>query len=83
VVARLLGPDVDPYEGVVPQLGMVDVDRLHESLRVSVETLCAALLPAIPLGHFRALATLGDTPSCRTATALASGGFVLLCHRSV
>jgi len=48
VVARLLGPDIDPYDGVVPQLGMVDIDRLHDSLRVPAETLRAALLPAIP-----------------------------------
>ncbi|WP_322094022.1 TniQ family protein [Paraburkholderia bannensis] len=48
VVARLLGPDVDPYDGVVPQLGAVDIDRLHESLRVPAEALRTALLPAIP-----------------------------------
>ncbi|WP_322062776.1 hypothetical protein [Paraburkholderia sp. J63] len=55
VVARLLGPDVDPYEGVVPQLGIVDVDRLHESLRVPAETLRVALLPAIPRRRYSGL----------------------------
>ncbi len=44
VVARLMGPDIDPYEGVVPELGQIDIDRLHESLSVPVETLRAALL---------------------------------------
>jgi hypothetical protein len=44
VVARLMGPDIDPYEGVVPELGQVDIDRLQESLSVPVDTLRAALL---------------------------------------
>jgi hypothetical protein len=44
VVARLMGPDVDPYDGVVPELGMVDLDRLRESLSIPRKTLRAALL---------------------------------------
>ncbi|SOE47734.1 hypothetical protein SAMN05446635_0173 [Burkholderia sp. OK233] len=44
VVARLMGPDIDPYEGVVPQLGLVDIRRLHESLPVPIKTLHASLL---------------------------------------
>ncbi|WP_176060124.1 hypothetical protein [Paraburkholderia sp. BCC1876] len=44
VVARLMGPDVDPYEGIVPELGRVDIARLRESLPVPVRTLRAALL---------------------------------------
>jgi hypothetical protein len=44
VVARLMGPDTDPYEGVVPELGMVDIDRLHDTLAVPTKTLRAALL---------------------------------------
>lgn len=48
VVAQLLGRDIDPYEGVVPQRGVVDVAGLHESLRVPVGRLRAALLPSVP-----------------------------------
>ncbi|PMS34973.1 hypothetical protein B0G57_1125 [Trinickia symbiotica] len=44
VVARLMGPDIDPYEGIVPQLGLVDIVRLHETLAVPVKMLRAALL---------------------------------------
>lgn len=32
VMARVMGPDIDPYEGVVPQLGDVSVARLHSVL---------------------------------------------------
>nr|WP_035472920.1 hypothetical protein [Caballeronia sp. Lep1P3] len=44
-VARLMGPDIDPYAGIAPQLGLVDLRRLHQSLPVPVKTLRAALLP--------------------------------------
>lgn len=44
VVARLMGPDIDPYEGVVPQLGIVDIVRLRDTLAVPTKTLRAALL---------------------------------------
>jgi TniQ len=46
VVARLMGPDIDPYEGVAPQLDTVDIRRLHATLAVPVKTLRASLLPA-------------------------------------
>jgi hypothetical protein len=44
IVAQLMGPDIDPYEGIVPELGEVDIDRLRENLPVPVRTLRAALL---------------------------------------
>jgi hypothetical protein len=44
VVARLMGPDIDPYEGVVPELGLIDINRLRENLLVPVGTLQVALL---------------------------------------
>ncbi|WP_204360102.1 hypothetical protein [Ralstonia sp. GX3-BWBA] len=44
VVARLLGADIDPYEGVVPQLGMIDLRRLHHTLAVPIRTLRIALI---------------------------------------
>lgn len=44
VVARLLGADIDPYEGVVPQLGLVDVVRLRDNLAVPLKTLREALV---------------------------------------
>jgi hypothetical protein len=47
VVARLMGPDIDSYEGVIPQQDAVDVDRLQESLSLLVRTLRAALLPSV------------------------------------
>jgi len=46
VVARLLGPDVDPYEGLVPRLGVIDIDRLRANLQVSRRSLRTALIPA-------------------------------------
>ncbi|KVM86758.1 hypothetical protein WJ60_19440 [Burkholderia ubonensis] len=44
VVARLMGPDIDPYEGVVPQLGAVNVARLHRTLGLPSASLQIALL---------------------------------------
>jgi hypothetical protein len=44
VVARLMGPDIDPYEGVLPQLRLIDIVRLHDTLAVLVKMLRAALL---------------------------------------
>ncbi|MGU8077242.1 hypothetical protein [Burkholderia pyrrocinia] len=44
VVARLMGPDIDPYEGVVPQLGAVNVARLHVTLGIPMAPLEIALL---------------------------------------
>lgn len=44
VVARLMGPDIDPYEGIVPVRGLVDLDRLHGSLGLPKCILRAALL---------------------------------------
>jgi hypothetical protein len=44
VVARLMGPDIDPYEGVVPQLGAVNLDRLHRALGIPFAPLEIALL---------------------------------------
>ncbi|SOE87238.1 TniQ protein [Burkholderia sp. YR290] len=51
VVARLMGLDVDPYEGIVPRRGVVDVVRLQESLGLPVEMLRAALMD--PVGRQR------------------------------
>jgi hypothetical protein len=39
IVARLLRSDIDPYEGVVPELGEVDINRLRENLTLPVGTL--------------------------------------------
>ncbi|MGY4835197.1 hypothetical protein [Burkholderia pyrrocinia] len=44
VLARLMGPDIDPYEGVVPQLGAVNVARLHVTLGIPMAPLEIALL---------------------------------------
>lgn len=44
VVARLMGADIDPYEGVVPQAGNVDLQRLRNTLAVPLKTLRASLL---------------------------------------
>ncbi len=44
VVARVIGPDVDPYEGVVPQLGIVSVARLHGILGILYASLEIGLL---------------------------------------
>jgi ribosomal protein L37AE/L43A len=44
LVARLARPDIDPYEGVVPELGEVDINRLRENLPVPVAMLQVALL---------------------------------------
>jgi len=44
VVARLLGADIDPYAGVVPQLGQIDLGRLHDTLAVPLNTLRTALV---------------------------------------
>lgn len=44
VVANLMGPDIDPYEGIVPELGVVDIDRLHGALCLPKTTLRDALL---------------------------------------
>jgi len=44
VVARLMGPDIDPDEGVVPQLGAVNLDRLRRTLGIPCASLEIALL---------------------------------------
>ncbi|WP_082902766.1 TniQ family protein [Paraburkholderia ginsengiterrae] len=44
IVARLMGPDVHPYEGIVPELGAVNLERLRENLPVPVRMLRVALL---------------------------------------
>jgi hypothetical protein len=44
VVAQLLGPDVDPYEGLVPRLSVIDIDRLRANLQVSRSSLRMALI---------------------------------------
>ncbi|AJW93817.1 hypothetical protein QHI69_38095 (plasmid) [Burkholderia gladioli pv. gladioli] len=44
VVARLMGPDIDPNEGVTPQLGLVDLARLRRTLGIPIAPLEIALL---------------------------------------
>jgi hypothetical protein len=44
VVARLLVPDVDPYEGLVPRLDVIDIDRLRANLQISGRSLRTALI---------------------------------------
>ncbi|MGF6872811.1 hypothetical protein [Paraburkholderia sp. MM5477-R1] len=51
VVARTMGLDVDPYEGIVPRQGLVDVVRLQESFGLPAELLRAALMD--PVGRRR------------------------------
>jgi hypothetical protein len=46
-LARLMGPRVDPYEGVAPQLGAIELERLRSALDLPAKTLRAALLPAL------------------------------------
>ncbi|WP_235028563.1 hypothetical protein [Caballeronia choica] len=43
VVVRLVGLEVDPFEGVAPRRGVVDANRLQEGLGLPVEMLRAAL----------------------------------------
>ncbi|AWV04141.1 hypothetical protein DM992_27385 [Burkholderia sp. JP2-270] len=44
VVARLMGPDIDPDAGVMPQLGAVGLERLRRTLRIPGASLEIALL---------------------------------------
>jgi hypothetical protein len=44
VVARLIRPDIDPFDGFAPQLGEVDIGRLHDLLGLPTKALRAALL---------------------------------------
>lgn len=44
VVANLMGPDIDPYEGIMPELSVVDIERLHGTLGLPKTTLREALL---------------------------------------
>jgi hypothetical protein len=44
VVARLMGPDIDPYEGVARQLGTANIRRLRSTLAVPIKTLHPSLL---------------------------------------
>ncbi|HEX7912779.1 MAG TPA: hypothetical protein VF534_32445 [Paraburkholderia sp.] len=46
-LARLMGPRVDPYEGVAPQLEVIELERLRGTLNLPTQTLRAALLPAL------------------------------------
>ncbi|WP_454742758.1 hypothetical protein [Cupriavidus necator] len=54
VVANLMGPDIDPYEGIVPELGVVDIDRLHGALCLPKTTLRDALLAPTERRRFSA-----------------------------
>ena len=44
MVAHLMGPDIGPYEGTVPELDAVDIDRLQAALGLPKTTLREALL---------------------------------------
>lgn len=44
VIARLIRPDIDPYEGVVPQVGDLDLERLVRTLAIPRKLLRTALL---------------------------------------
>ncbi|MBN3760758.1 TniQ family protein [Burkholderia sp. Ac-20365] len=44
VLARLVGPDVDPYEGIAPCQDVIDVDRLRLTLGLPLKTLRASLI---------------------------------------
>lgn len=54
VVAHLMGPDIDPYEGIVPELGVVDIDRLQAVLTLPKTTLREALLAPTERRRFSA-----------------------------
>lgn len=43
IIARLMGPNIDPYEGVVPQPDTIDIGRLHATLGVRTAVLHMAL----------------------------------------
>jgi hypothetical protein len=55
VVARLMGPDVDPYEGIAPQPGNVDIRRLHDTLRIPIKTLRRSLLQPSQRRRYRSV----------------------------
>lgn len=44
IVARLMGPDIEPDEGVMPQLGAVNLMRLRRTLSIPIASLEIALL---------------------------------------
>jgi predicted RNA-binding Zn-ribbon protein involved in translation (DUF1610 family) len=46
-LARLMGPRVDPYEGVVPKVEAIDFERLRSTLGLPAKVVRAALLPAL------------------------------------
>jgi hypothetical protein len=46
VVARLMGPETHPYEGVVAYANAANVQRLRETLKLSSKTLYAAMAPS-------------------------------------
>jgi hypothetical protein len=46
VVARLLGPEIDPYEGVAPRADVVDVRRLRHAFDLPKKTLYGSLIQA-------------------------------------
>jgi hypothetical protein len=51
VLVHQIGPDVDPYEGVEPVRGVIDVKRLRRMLRLPVNVLRASLLDATLRGR--------------------------------
>lgn len=44
VLAHLMGPDVDPYEGVEPFRGVIDVQRLRRMIGLPMKVLRSSLL---------------------------------------
>jgi hypothetical protein len=44
VAALLMGADIDPYEGVAPQAGVIDIRRLRDTLNVPLKILHGSLL---------------------------------------
>jgi hypothetical protein len=52
VLAHLMGPDIETYEGIVPELGVADIGRLHGALglpktTVGIPSPCAGCSNAV------------------------------------
>jgi hypothetical protein len=84
IVARLLGPEIDPYEGVVPRADVVDVRRLRHAFALPKKTLYGSLLQASErsrcsdrLRQCRRCMGRGNTASSISSTALMSARLII------
>jgi hypothetical protein len=65
-----MGPRVDPYEGVAPQLGAFELERLRSTLDLPAKNLRAALLPALSIGLAASHFAIAADASVAVTTAL-------------